>query len=410
MVLPGEKSRVEFDHMSTAYAAGHVAQLTQMRSQCPMSWAESHGGFWIATTYEDCVKIATNGELFSSANHVGQGDSSRTGILIPPMPFQLPLNEVDAPLHMKRRLIEAPFFSPKYLRIYERASQRIVDQAIDDVIERGAADMMRDLCMRIPASVALHVCGIGAERWADFAIPKSMAAILPPHHPDFPHEALDRISREVLDVIRKRREHPRDDVATALALAKIDGQPIADDVAAGMLHTLATGGFDTAISVLSNSFEWLERHPDQREQLRTNPDLLPNAIEELLRMFPPLHVLARNATRENEMRGQIIRDGEKVAMSLWAANRDPAQFANPEEMCFDRPNAGEHLSFSAGPHRCLGAPLARQELKVAIGEILRRLPDYRIDRSRAQRFDEIGRNDGWKTMPIAFTPGKRKDR
>lgn len=398
---------VRFDHHSLEYARNYRQILRKLRETAPVAWTEAYGGYWIVSNYELVMRVAEDAATFSSENRIGTGDESRRGVMIPQMPEQLPLNEVDAPHHTKRRMLMAPLFTPRYLQTWVEAAVKYTREAIDDVIEKGETEFVRDLLLRVPAMTTLHVAGVDPYDWKSYALPAHARACLPSDHPDFPQEALKQIERNLLALIQERRREPRLDIASALATGKIDGEPLSDELACGMLVTVVTGGFDTATAMMANSLEWLETNPDQREFLRANPEALPNAVEEFLRFFPPLQCLARNATRDVELGGKLIRAGDRVLMSFYGANHDPAKFPDPEQIRFDRKNARDHVSYSAGPHRCLGAALARLEVPYLLGQILQRLPDYRIDHARSERVDTIGVVDGWKHLNATFTPGRR---
>jgi len=323
--------------------------------------------------------------------------------MIPPNEPTPILNECDPPVHTKRRMIEAPYFTPKHLRRWSEAAHEYTRRAIDDVIESGRIEFVEDLCLRVPAMTTLHVGSVDVEEWRLFASPASSfdGDVM---------KAYAEIAERLVKLLLMRREDPREDMATALAHAKIDGKPMDVRVAAGMLHTIVTGGFDTATSLLCNALDWMERHPEAREHLRQNPDKMENAVEEFLRNFPPLHNLARNVVEDIEIGGQLLKAGDKVLMSLYAANHDPEKFDDPWEVQFERANARDHMAYSAGNHRCLGAPLARLELRHILNEVLRRFPDYVIDREAARHFETIGILNGWHSLPASFTSGPRAAR
>lgn len=395
------KPVVSYDHHSIDYAASYREVATDMLANAPVAWSDTYGGFWVISRYDDVRFVAENWDKFSSENR-GPEDTERRGIMIPSIPVPLMLNECDPPIHTKRRMIEVPYFTPKHLRRWVSAAVAYTQRAIDDVIETGEVEFFKDLCLRVPAMTVLHVAGVDSEDWELFAEPLTI------YGPEGAERAQQEIMGKLHDLLAERREDPREDMASALSQAKVDGEPMDIDVAAGMLHTIVTGGFDTATSLLCNALDWLEQHPAERELLRAHPDLMENAVEEFLRQFPPLNNLARNVVNDIEMGGQLLRAGDRVQMSLYAANHDPAKFPDPFKMDFRRENAREHVAYSAGNHRCLGAPLARIELRHVLSEVLRRMPDYRIDRSHAQRMETIGLINGWTRLPATFTPGHRE--
>jgi cytochrome P450 len=159
--------------------------------------------------------------------------------------------------------------------------------------------------------------------------------------------------------------------------------------------------------VIASGLRWLAQHPEERERLRRDPELLPHAREEMLRYFTPTQGLARTVTRDTEVAGVPLSLGDRVFMSFAAANRDPAVFERPDEMILDRmPNP--HTTFGLGVHRCLGSHIAQVELDVVFSEVLRRIPDYVVDEGESKRYATVGIVNGWERMPFTFTPGRRE--
>lgn len=403
--MSSARTLVRFDHHSPEYAQSYASIIGELQRESPVAWTEAHGGYWIATRYADVKFIGENADLFSSENRILQGDDSRRGVMIPQLPDPLMLNESDPPLHTKRRMVIAPFFTPKHLPRWVEAAVQYSREAIDAVIETGKVEFILDICLKVPAMTTLHVAGVDPYEWQKYALPGHLRSIYPADHPDYPVDSFAEIVAGLSEVIEERRREPRLDIASALATASIDGKAMSSDVAAGMLLTIVTGGFDTATAMFAHSLKWLAENPERRAWLREHPEAHENTVDELLRHFTPLHSLARNATRDIELGGQTIKAGERVLMSLWGANHDPAKFADPFEVRFDRENARDHVSYSSGCHRCVGSSLARIELRHLLGEILNRLPDFRID--SCERQDTIGVIDGWKYMNASFTPGRK---
>lgn len=399
-VLQAAKPVVEYDHNSADHAARHEEIAQQLLTTAPVAWSSTYDGFWVVSRYADAVRVLEDWQAFSSENRINVGDKTRRGVMIPPIPQPLMLNECDPPVHTKRRMIEAPYFTPKHLRNWINAAAEYTSRAIDDVIETGRIEFVRDLCMRVPAMTTLHVGGVDPEEWELYAAPAEA------YGGDFEKGYAEIIER-LVRLIEQRQKDPREDLATGLAKATLAADPMDVRVAAGMLHTVVTGGFDTAVSLLCNALDWMERNPEQRAWLRADPARMENAVEEFLRYFPPLENLARNVVADIELGGQQLHAGDKVLMSLYAANHDPEHFEAPWEMRLDRHNAREHLAYSAGPHRCLGSPLARIEIRHVLNEVIQRMPDYKIDRAGARKFETLAPVNGWHELPATFTPGPR---
>lgn len=393
------KALVHYDHTSPEYAQSFPEVARRLLAEQPVAWSDTHDGFWVVSRYDEVKFVTDNWEKFSSEHRVG--DPGRRGIMIPTSPIPLMLNECDPPVHTKRRMIEAPYFTPRHLRNWVKAAEEYTRRAINDVIESGTIEFIDDLCLRVPAMTTLHVGGVDPQDWELYAKPQTV------YGEDGMDKAYQEIMAKLVALIEQRRADPREDMASALAKAEVDGEPMDVAVAAGMLHTIVTGGFDTATSLLCNALDYIDRNPEARAFLSTHPEAMENAVEEFLRQFPPLNNLARNVVADTELGGQQLKAGDRVQLFLYAANHDPAKFEDPFEMHFDRKNAREHLAYSSGNHRCLGSPLARIELRHVLNEVLRRMPDYRIDRMRAKRFESTHVINGWHLLPATFTPGEK---
>jgi cytochrome P450 len=176
-----------------------------------------------------------------------------------------------------------------------------------------------------------------------------------------------------------------------------------------MLQSLLFGGFDTTAATAGNALYWLEHHPELHRRLIDDDKFLEKAVDEFLRVFPPLvGGLSRTVTQPTELRGQQIKKGDRVLLMFNSGNLDAERFECPDEVRLERSNARQNLAFGAGPHRCLGSVLGMSEVGIIVRAVLKRLPDYRIDREKARRVPRMGGVNGWLTMPIRFTPGQRR--
>ncbi len=404
--MTASRPTIAFDHHDPAYRDTWMQDAARRVVQHPVAWTESHGGFWILSSYDDVVRAASDWETFSSS-HGEPGKPWAKGVLIPELPYPLPLSESDPPVHSARRLIEAPSFSPKAVRDAMNFVHRHTGEAIDAVIDNGQVDFAYDIALTIAAKVALEVVGIDLADWDVFALSAHEASFTKPTDPNYPLDKIREVQARMRALLAQRRAEPRRDVLTALATRKINGQPLEEDVQVGMLSALVFGGFGTTASIVLNSLLWLDDKPEWRARLPADDRLRDEAVDELLRFFPPNHGTARTVVRDVEIRGHHLRKGDRVMLSWVAANRDPAKFENPNEVLIGRANARDHLSFGAAHHRCLGAPLARVDVSHILKEVLTRLPDYRIDRSRLEALPSFASTAGFRTMPATFTPGPR---
>jgi cytochrome P450 len=206
-------------------------------------------------------------------------------------------------------------------------------------------------------------------------------------------------------MLHLRRQDPQPDLMTAIARATIDDELLADEYLDGSWLLIVFAGNDTTRNTISGAMKLLTEFPDQKQKLIDRPELLPNAVDEFIRMVSPVIYMRRTATREVELRGQRIGEGEKVIMYFGAANRDPEVFPDPDRLDVERPNAGKHLAFGAGPHVCIGKRVAQLQLEAVYRQLLPRFPDIEY----AGGIDIAPNNfvHAIRRLPVRFTPEKR---
>jgi cytochrome P450 len=397
---------IDFDHHSSYYRDNWAALAEDRARNHPLVWTEAHGGYWILSRYEDVSAAVWDTARFSSAH----GDESKPwakGIVIPELPYTLALSEGDPPYHTRRRAVEAPFFSPKSMRALFPLVEKHTDEAMAEFIGTGEADLATDFAMRIAAMNTIALVGIDPSLWREFMLSAHQATLLPSTHPDYPLKEIQFVQAKLRQELVDRTGNPRGDILSALANASVAGEPLSLDVQVGMISAAIFGGFGTVMSTTLSAVRWLETHPEHHADLLVDDALLDRLINEILRVFPPNHGTARTVAYDFEMYGQQLRQGERILLSGVAANRDPAKFPNPGEVDIHRANSHEHMGFSGGPHRCLGAPLARLEIRHMLRALLRRMPDFRIEHDRLEYYPSFANNAGIVSMPVRFTPEAR---
>jgi cytochrome P450 len=315
-------------------------------------------------------------ELFSS-----NMDAVDLGNIRPLIPLQ-----VDPPEHAKYRRILDPLFTPREMARREPMVTELVNQMIDGFADRGECDFHEEFAVPLPCTVFLQLLGLPLEdldqflQWKDGVIRPEGATDWDDRHAasaPVAHQIYEYFERAIHDHIAS----PRDDVLSAMIAAKVEsegGRPLTHEELLDICFLFLIAGLDTVTDSLDCFFVYLARHPDHRHQLVEQPDILPHAIEELLRWETPVPGVARVAMRDVEVGGCPISKGERVSPLLGAANTDPAEFPDPDLVDFTR-NPNRHRAFGGGPHRCLGSHLARMELRVALREFHRRIPDYEIE-------------------------------
>jgi cytochrome P450 len=404
------KSSVNFDQYSVEYAANWPEIDRNLRETTPVAWTDANGGYWIVARHADAQKVLRDWETFTSENDIAGTGNGGKGILIPRNPFQFALSESDPPQATTIRNFETPFFVAKSVASWEASTRQHADEALDAVIETGNIDFVEEYCVAVPAKTVMKFAGIPLDEWEMFALSAKDSTRYPSNHPQFPHKQIAMVQELLHGLVAKRRNEPLDDIVSVISNASINGAPMSDEMAVGVLSAIVFGGFDTATTTVLNALLFLNDKPELREAVKSDPMKMSAMVEEILRLFPPGHGIARTAVKDIELGGQHIKAGDSVYVLWSAANRDPAKFERPDELWLERPNAAQHLSFGYGVHRCLGSVFAKMEVTTMIKTVLERIGDYRIVASELQRNERVGLIDGFISMPARFTPSARAPR
>lgn len=395
-IITDDWCREHFDHLAPELAADLQATLDRMRRHCPVAHSDRYDGFWVFTRYEDVLAIAQDWQTFSSAQ----------GLTVPVSPIavrNLPV-EIDPPLQRAFKRLINPYFTPAVVARWEEPTRDLVRHLIDGFGAAGRCDFMADFARPYPAlSFFRSAINAPAEDVEKVAYLASKSGT-----PNDPEAAacwagLSEWIRTFVDA--RRSGPPLGDVVDAVIGADIEGRPITDEEVIGTVQLLILGGLETTAGALGAMMIRFCREPEVADRLRRDPDAIPAAVEELLRLDGPFISIARTVTRDTELGGQVLKAGEKVIIYWASASRDPAQFEHPDR--FDPERAGNrHLAFGAGPHRCAGSHLARMNLRVALEELLPRLDDLRLQEGADIRFHSTF-NRAPLSVPIRFRPGRR---
>ena len=329
-------------------------------------------GAVVLTRLADIEMALKRTDVFSS-----NMDAVDLGNVRPLIPLQ-----VDPPEHAKYRRVLDPLFTPREMAAREPAVTALVNEMIDGFADRGECDFHAEFAVPLPCTVFLQLLGLPLEdlakfiTWKDGVVrPEGVRA--PAEHAKAAAPAAHHIYEYFERAIDDHIANPREDVLSALIEADVEGQPLSRDELLDISFLFLIAGLDTVTDSLDCFFVYLARHPDQRRLLVEHPDILPSAVEEMLRWETPVPGVARVAVQDVEVGGCPISKGERISPLLGAANTDPAEFDHPDIVDFAR-NPNRHRAFGGGPHRCLGSHLARLELRVALREFHRRIPDYEI--------------------------------
>ena len=400
---------IDFDHHSEAYAASSPGVYEQLREKCPIAFTPAHGGFWVLSRYADIAEVARNPTVFSSRKDPGDGPNRHRGLLIPEIPgLQPSITATDPPIHNVYRKLLAPHFSPAAAARREAMIADATDECIDEVIETGTADLVSNIGSLVTARAILDTVGLPQSDAPLVSRTYHEFVCTPPGTPEYAEllAAVHDIYAMIGDVIEERRRNPTDDLISELLHTEVDGEFIDPVHVHGTIAGIIGAGADSTASFLANVFDYLDEHPERRQEVMASPEALKMACEEFLRYFSPVQLLGRSASEDTEIGGYHIKKFDRVSLPFAAANHDPAEFPDPGEVRFDRtPN--RHLAFGLGVHRCLGASLAKTEFNCIVSAVLNRMGDYQIDRSASKRYESIGIVKGWATLRANFTAGER---
>lgn len=381
-----------------------------LREHDPVHWHEhpDGGGFWVVTRAEDVAAVSRDADTFSS-NLKGvflEEDS------VLPLEFvqESTLLYMDAPQHTRMRRIISRRFTPRRVADLEPRVRAITAQVIDDVIERGECEFVEDVAGRLPMAMICELMGVPAEdrarayHWAN-----AIAAFDDPSFRGDPDDGLIAFEEAFLyanELAEARAEEPTDDLISALVQADVEGEALTELELAMFFLMLAVAGNETTKHTTSHGMHALIEHPEQHQLLLADPSRVPNAVEEILRWGSVVNYFRRTARADTCLGDRAIAEGDRVTIWYPAANRDPGVFADPHTFDVCRVFDGQYAFGGGGPHFCLGAALARMQLKVMFEELLARLPDVEL----AGPVVRLRSNwmNGIKQMPIRFTPGDRR--
>jgi cholest-4-en-3-one 26-monooxygenase len=379
-----------------------------LRKNAPVWWHEEAAGpgFWAVTGYEDCNTVNRDYSLFSSHDK---------GALLFDMDEeqlaqqQLLMLNMDPPIHTRYRRLVNKGFTPRVVNDLHERIDAAADVIIDDVIERGSADFVTEVAAELPLVVIAELLGVPNEdRHRMFDWSNKMIGSEDPEYHESDEVAQDA-SMELYAYASKlfaaKRIDPHQDLMSVLTGVEIEGEHLSDLELELFFLLLTVAGNETTRNLISGAMVAFFDHPDQWQLLRNDRSLLPSAVEEMLRFVTPVMNFRRQSTTKTELSGQAIEPDQKVVFFHISANRDETIFDQPERFDITRkPNP--HIAFGGGgPHFCLGANLARMEIRVMFEHLLDRVPDIALD-GEVQRLQSAFIN-GVKHIPVAFTPGSR---
>ena len=381
--------------------------LRRMRNEAPVFYHEEPGqdGFWCLTKYQDVWKVSLDNRMFSSSRGTAliQNFSEEEK-----MPLREIMLNMDPPVHTKNRRLVNMGFSPKVLNKAELHIRDLAREIVDGVAHEGHCDFVTEVAAELPLQVIVEMLGVPKEdRSAFFQWSNTMIGRDDPEYcttPEAPAMASMQLFAYADQLAEARRKHPQEDLTTTLLNAEIDGERMRPDQFQAFVMLLSVAGNETTRNLISGAMHAFFQNPDQWQRLLKDPSLIDSAVEEMLRYISPVMHFKRTPQQDVEIRGQKIREGERIIMWYIAANRDEEIYQNPDAFDVGR-HPNDHLALGIGPHFCLGNHLARMEIKIIFQELLRRLPDIRqagpVQRLRSNFIN------GTKHLPVEFTPERR---
>jgi cytochrome P450 len=394
----------DYDIFDPDYIKDPFPVWDELRGRCPVPHTDRWGGSWMPVRYEDVSLVAHDTQHFSSRE-----------VLVTPPPeptedaeefilqiggdVQAPPITSDPPEHQWARRLILPYFAPRAIDPYEPITRDLARSLVEKMVPDGRGDAAVGYAQQIPVRIIAKMLGIPDTMSETFIgwvrglleIGATDAAVR--------NEAATGIITFLFEELGKRKESPGDDIISQLLAAEVDGDPVPDNHILGTAMLILVAGIDTTWSSIGSALWHLATHPEDRRRLVAEPELMPTAVEELLRAYSPV-TMARVVTEEVEVNGRTLCPGERVLLSFPSANRDPEVFPDADRVVLDRAQ-NRHIAFGAGIHRCAGSNLARMELRVAIEEWLRAVPEFSLEDPAAVTWAG-GQVRGPRTLPVVF--------
>jgi cytochrome P450 len=325
-------------------------------------------GSWVVTRYEDIRDVYQNEVLYSTA------DVANFQALVGETFRMIPL-AIDPPEHGKYRMLLNPWFSPKAITELEANIRATINALIDSFVDRGECDVSYDFGRIYPVRVFMNLMGFPDEKFEEF-LQWEYAILHSGGNLDKMRWGIGSALTYLRGFIAEMKANPGDNLTSHIVHGQVDSRPLTEDEIIGTVAFLWLGGLDTVAATTSLMFRRLALNPELQRTLRANPEKIADAVEEFLRMQPLVNS-TRLVKQEHSIHGVEIKVGDHVTCFNYSGNFDPAEFERPREFRLDRPS-NRHFTLAGGPHRCLGSHLARRELRLALGEFLRRIPEFSI--------------------------------
>jgi cytochrome P450 len=387
----------DFDALAPETFDSAHETYAQLRASCPVAHSDAWGGFWALMSYDDVFQAANDYRTFTTT----------VQNVVPKVAFtgRRPPLHLDPPEHTPYRRALNPLFTPARMAAMAGPTRRFIVELLEPLIARGGGNICDDFSSHLPIRVFAEWMNITPARAEKLRIAgRAFNVAVQSNIDDVVKETSLQLYDIARDLIAERKAAPMDpavDAVSALLAARHEGAPLPEEMILGCIRQVLVVGIIAPTVMIGSIAVHLCRDPDLQQKLRAAPALIPDAIEEFLRLYTPYRGFARTAVCPIERGGRRIEPGEPIALVYASANRDEKKFPRGDEFILGRENIMEHIAFGRGAHGCPGAPLARLELRLALEELLARTKSFALaGEIKPTRFPEIGA----LSVPMTFTP------
>jgi cytochrome P450 len=399
-VKPVQSWETDWDHADPAYNQNAPQIWDQLRGTCPVAHTDRYGGAWLPVSHADVSAVARDTDHFSSEGAVLANKPPRDQwISTAPIGGAPPITS-DPPFHADARRLLLPAFSPQVVAEWEPEIRRLCNELIDNMGNIATVDAAVQYAQNIPVYVIARMLGLPLEDSDYFR--ETVHMVLEEIGAEFGERqgAFEKLDAYLTMHVQDHIDNPKDDLIGFLLNAKIYDQPLSPEHVVGTIILLMVAGIDTTWSSIGSSIWHLAQHPSDLHRMVNEPELLPTAIEELLRMYAPV-TMARIVSQDAEIGGCPVKAGDSVLLPFPAANRDPEVFPDADKVIIDR-EENRHVAFGLGIHRCLGSNLARLELRIAVEVFIQRFPKFELADPSTVTWS-LGQVRGPRKLPVRIT-------
>jgi cytochrome P450 len=401
---------------SPSFLADPYPAFARLRAESPVHWVPAWN-CWLITRGDDIDATIRDTKRFRSSDRVTRVIEATPGFSFERLGalhenFRVGMAQTDPPEHTRVRGLVRSAFTPRRVEALRARIQELVDGMIDARVGSGRIELVGDLAFPLPAIVISEMAGFPVadkDRFREWTWRINQfffrSGSADPAHGDDANAAVVEARGWIHPLLEERRRTPHQDLLGALVAAEYEGGRLSEAELLSTAITLFLGGHETTTGLISLGMSALIRRPDQLAILRSRPELVDDAVEEMLRYDAPFQMNLRMVSEDVELGGVMLREGALVRQALGSANRDPARFDDPDVFRVERPPK-RHLSFGLGPHFCIGAPLARLQARIAVEALVRRLPNLRLDPGVDPAPDLMPdlTNRGLRSLHLAFDP------